>query len=110
MLKQLRAHKILVAFTIVYIMSIAALCIAVAQQDHITKVDRQVNNQIVQRLDAGKVCRQNPDGVTIENCRALIQRLIQSSTKKQRRHIAIRLLRELKAKDIKKLGLQPRAP
>lgn len=110
MVQFIRQHKIVVAFTIVYILSIAALSISLAQQDHITRVDKQVNNQIIQRLDAGKVCRQGPDGVTVSNCRALIERLTKSSTKAQRRRIAIRLIRELHPDDIKKLGLQPRAP
>ena len=63
------------------------------------RIDRHVQNQIVQRLSQDKICRHVATGEparalqdSITACRDLIYRIMQSSTVDQRHAIAIRLL------------------
>lgn len=70
-------------------------------------VDRRVQQQITQRLDADEICRTDMrTGTTTATCRALIDRVVASATAEQEHAIAVRLFRTLTTTEIRQLGLQ----
>jgi hypothetical protein len=100
-----RRRSVIIGFTIAYVASAVAFFLVLAQQDRITKVSRNIQTQVTQNLDAGRVCREGT--MNVQNCRALIDRIASAATAKQENSAAVRLIRSLTVQQMRQLGIQP---